>query len=159
MNTEERINAAIKCLVRAAMEALLAKKIGVRRARAVKALGDHWWEFYQSDQRIALPSAVLAPRLSRYVAWYTRAWALLPEDVRRGCPQPDAIDPTFAGIARDTLASFSEGLRVAPEAGQYMLDQSTKLAKDIGSSLKWGIETILVALALGLVAWKMWDDN
>jgi len=151
MPIEEAINNAISQLSRATLAAQSRGDIPVSRVDAILALGRHWERFWRSSKRTLTPTAALTPTLSRYVEWYTRAWALLPPAARAECPRPDQIDPTLAKVARDTLASYMTGLESAPAAGKWMAQQ----ARELKTAIEGGLANLLMIAAGGLVAYLL----
>lgn len=159
MPIEESINNAIALLSRATLAAQGRGDIPVSRASAILALGRHWERFWRSSERTLTPTSVLTPTLSRYVEWYTRAWAMLPPDARAECPRPDQIDPTLAKVARDTIASYMTGLASAPDAARWVASQSSELATAIKSSVVGGLETLAFAGGALLIAYLIWRGD
>lgn len=111
--TEERINNAISSMGPVARRTLQGPRL-----EAFMALERHWATFWRSPERALTPTLELAPKLKRYVQWYTRAWALLPSSSRAQVTQPDAIDIRFADSARDTLKAYLLGMESSAQAAK-----------------------------------------
>lgn len=144
-NTEERINNAIVALSRAARTAFWGRTLPRGRMEAVDALERHWGIFWRSKERAIVPAVAMRAKLGRYVEWYTRAWALLPADARAMAPRPDEIDPTYAGLARDTLAAYMTGVETTGRAAD-------RAASDLTSAIKGSALTGMLGAVFGAFA-------
>ncbi len=122
--TAERINNAVIKLDWVAP----AEPRGVKRA--VAQLANHWVKYWNSAERRLAPPLAQAAKLSRYAAWYTRGWALMPAAVREGLPHPQDIDATVWSALEDQLTYTIEGneaaARAAAEAAKKLEKQLEK---------------------------------
>lgn len=108
-----------------------------------KAIGDlalHWWSFYRGAYW-SLPDVAWQQKITRYVEWYTRAYALLPSELRAKCRDPRTIDPSFAAVAVDTMARMVE-------ANVTVAQGAAELAREVAfSGVTW---VLLLAAGVGL---------
>lgn len=154
-STEESINNAISRLLRTAYEAQGHGDVSLARVGAIKALSDHWARFWQSSQRSVTPTPLLAAKLGRYVAWYTRAWVLLPPAYRARVPRPDEIDPSLADTARDTLRAYLTGIESTPQTAKEAAEWVEKQAHALRETIEGGLVTtgLGAIIGAGLVWW------
>lgn len=140
----EKINNAIGKLV------LESSNAGASEGtlRAIKQLGIHWSQFWNSNERAILPEPALFEKYERYVKWYTRAWCIAPARARELSPRPDSIDPRFEAVVADSVRNYTEGAQDAAKAGQdlaayaadkaqALYDVATKPMRDLLGGLGW----------------------
>jgi len=146
--TAERINNAVIKLDWVAP----ARPRGVKLA--VAELANHWVKYWNSAERRLSPPLAQAARLSRYAAWYTRGWALMPETVRAELPHPQEIDATVWSALEDQLTYTIEGneaaARAAAEAAKKLAKQLEKASGQLvkGVVIVGGVATcVLLAYA------------
>lgn len=133
LRLEERINNAI---VRLATRS--KHEVSPERYAAIDALARHWWNFWQSEERRLTPTAILYPKLIRYLRWYTRAWVLVPPAVKQDVPSPDSIEPSAGQAMMETLRAYQQHQADLREAGSDALrDAWGFLWSDHGSLAAW----------------------
>jgi hypothetical protein len=108
--TAERVNNAIVTLDWRAP----AAPAGVKRA--VTDLAAHWVAYWNSAQRRLAPPLAEMAKLERYAAWYTRAWALMPEALREELTHPRDLDAGVWSALEDQLVFMAEGNEAAAVA-------------------------------------------
>lgn len=109
---EQRLNNAIYKL------ALHARgQVNARRFASINELARHWASFWQSEERRLTPTNVLYPKLIRYLRWYTRAWELVPPQVKQLVPSPDKIEPSAGQAMLETLRAYRQSQQDMNDAG------------------------------------------
>lgn len=128
---------------------------------AIHDMGLHWGKFWRSSERAILPDTALAPKLERYVRWYTRAYNIAPSTVKAKVPRPDQIDVQWSALALDAMRQWGEGSADAVKeaadqvaaARDYVENGAAQLAKaaaDAAEKAAKGTRDALVML--GVVA-------
>jgi hypothetical protein len=74
-----------------------------------------------------LPDVVYVDKMTRYVQWYTRAYMLLPQELRAGLAAPESLDTSFSAVVSDTIARVIDANEATGAA-------AADLAKDVTQS-------------------------
>lgn len=128
-----------------------AKPAGVKKA--IAELAQHWMTWWDSSERKMLPPVAVGAKLERYAEWYTRAWFLVPPEVRARATDPRTLDVSLYHTLDDQIRYMTEGAQATVNAGAELGSYIKTQAKDLRAELEKAAESALSSfVVIALVA-------
>lgn len=147
-STEERINNAI---VRLGYLTSGSREVSPGVRKAVELLGSEWlrWWGARPVSVVRLTDPEYVGKLKRWAEWYARAWALVPAAVRKGCPDPREIEPSWSA----SLADEAHVLTDAKTASAKLSKEIAEAAAKLPDTVRDGLTHLGLIVIAGLLAW------
>jgi X-X-X-Leu-X-X-Gly heptad repeat protein len=87
-----------------------------------------------------MDNAPLRDKFGRFVAWYARAFVLVPSDFRASLPDPRDFDDYEAEIARNEIARVLDAFNLPDGITSIASTTISDAAKDLARELKEGAQ-------------------
>jgi len=136
------------------------KHAGIRRA-IDEAIGawSKWWR--SSDRALILEDS---DKLQRWLAWYTRCYALLTPEQQKSVPEPHTIDASQTAVIVDALRAnadvYANAIRSGANAAGAIGAQAAAIGKGALEEIGDAAESVANAvLLIGAAVFAWWWFN
>ncbi len=154
--TTERLNNAI---VRLGIVSRQSDNKGVRKS--IADLAKHWNRYWTSARRKLAPTELdaITGKLRNYADWYTRAYYLLPVQIRTKAFAPTDLDTGFSSVVMDRINQIREGAQASAMAGESLADVIEKNARELNREVQKTALTLGLVLIGGAILWMHYDQK
>jgi hypothetical protein len=125
--------------------------------RAIVQLAEAWVRWFENVYRKTLFPTVTdnldrtTEKFGRFVAWYTRAWVLVPSEIRKQCPDPRRFNDYEAQIAKAEIVRILDSLGANEDvkiiATQSLSEQAHQLMRELKETAQDAATSVGQAIA------------